>query len=107
MPAEIDRLKLVDDAWDAKQTHDDLKLLADLHTQPHFPPFKQVLLRLQGKALAQLERVDVPEAFIRQAQGALSCTRELLEFLEVEAPSAYERHLQELSSRAKQRPHDD
>lgn len=73
-----------------KQTPEDLRLLASLRESPFWPPLRQILMRMQVAGLDALVEIDANAGRLAKAQGKVLAARELLQFLEEEAPRRYQ-----------------
>lgn len=82
-------------SWTQKQTPEDLKRLAQLHTLPHWGPLRQIILRLGARFAGNLDQPDAPLERMRYGQGGMAFARELLTYLEEQAPRDYQRRQRE------------
>ena len=80
------------DAVSHKQTPHELMLLGTLNASPVWPPIRVILLRMKDRHLAVMEKTSASIEEIRVAQGALAFANELVQFVEEEAPSAYQEY---------------
>lgn len=81
----------VEEAVLQKQTPEDLRILGTLSTSPQYPPLRQIILRLKDAWLAKMGSVEAPIEGVRASQGAIAFANELLDFVEKQAPSAYQK----------------
>ena len=104
-PEELEGLEK---AWQKKQTPEDLRLLAELSATPFWPPLRQILQRMQVQGLDALMDANSSDlAALAKVRGKVGAARELLHFLEVECPRAYENHRRNEAARSGDGPRDE